>query len=82
MFMIFVHIQSNSKNSVSKNIGPQIQNAASTGTTSSAIIPGVIKVIAIVIQIQENPRTVAFSSGVEYLRWQRQTAWLAKRMTA
>lgn len=53
---------------MSKKVGPQIQNAASTGTTSSAIIPGVIKVIAIVTQIQENPRTVAFSSGVEYLR--------------
>jgi len=64
----FVHIQRNSKTSVRKNIGLQIQNEARTGTTSSAIIPGVIKVIAIVIQIQENPRTVAFNSGLEYLR--------------
>ena len=44
-----------------------MKNEESTGTTSTALIPGVVKVIATEIHIQENPRTVAFSSGVEYL---------------
>ena len=47
---------------------PYNQNAASTGTTSEPLSPGVCKVMYNVIHIQENPRTVAFNRGVECFR--------------
>lgn len=65
----FQNVQNTSVMNVGRNTKTKYnQKFASTGTTSTPRTPGVLKVIYSVIHIQENPRTVAFSTGVECLR--------------
>ena len=69
LFFLFQNIKKKSVKSVGKNMKrPYNQNAASAGTTSEPLSPGVCKVMYNVIHIQENPRTVAFNRGVECFR--------------